>query len=119
MKSQNGAAHREVKPTSPTSKSRTQEKRVAAMSQTKSPPNLSLSPPVVKLRYIKHESTSMTSRWENSPVYFPAYNYLPQGTELVGVFCKLTSVQRISLSGIHPICPLQPMCHPVAKISIV
>lgn len=53
----------------------------------------------------------MVSQWDNSPVYSPDYDYLPQGTELLSVFCTLTSVESISLSGPHPNSPLQPTCH--------
>lgn len=95
------------------------ERRVAAMSQVKGPSNPSLALPITRFGCIKQESTKMTSRWDNSPVCFPDYDYLPQGTELAGIFGTLTSVESISLSGPHPNSPLQPMCHPEAKISTV
>lgn len=89
------------------------------MSQIKGPSNPSLALPIIQFGCIKQETTKRTSKWDNSPVYFPDYDYVPQGTELVGVCCTIPSVERLSLSGPHPNSPLQPMCHPVAKISIL
>lgn len=95
MKLQNRAAHCEVKSTNLTSKSRIQEK-IAAV--TEGPSNLFLPLSLVKFRCIKWAPINTTSIWNNSPVYFPAYNYLPQGPELEGP-CALPAVHLALLEG--------------------